>query len=79
MTRERMVIFLIAFFLLFSLSSSIILGSKIAGESGFRSIINTMENMKDIDINIPNIGGIVVAFLVSLAAYIGYREIRGGL
>ena len=78
MTRERMVIFLIAFFLLFSLSSSIILGSEIAGESGFRGIINTVERMKDTDINIPVIGGAVVAFLVSLAAYIGYREFRGG-
>ena len=78
MSRERMVIFLVAFFLLFSLSSSLILGSKIAGESGYRGIINTVEHMKNTDINIPIIGGVVVAFLVSLAAYVGYREFRGG-
>ena len=78
MSRERMVIFLVAFFLLFSLSSSFILGSEIAGETGFRGIINTVENLKDTDVNIPIIGSVVVAFLVSLAAYIGYREVRGG-
>ena len=78
MSRERMVIFLVAFFLLFSLSSTIILGSEIAGETGFRSIISSIETMKDINVNIPNTGGVIAAFFISLAAYVGYREVRGG-
>ena len=79
MSRERMVIFLVAFFLLFSLSSTFILGSEIAGEKGFRSIISNIETMKDTDVNIPIIGGVVMTFLVSLAGYVAYRELRGGL
>ena len=76
MSREKMVVFLLAFFLLFVVSASSILVSDIGEDSGLLDILLNMGNLKGI--NIPLIGGAIVAFISGLALYVLYREGRGG-
>ena len=77
MSREKMVVFLLAFFLLFVVSASSILVSDIGEDSGLFDILFTMKNLRGI--NIPVIGGTILAFISGLALYVIYREGRGGL
>ena len=77
MSRERMVVFLLTFALLFVLSTSTILVSDIGENLGLLDMLSTMKNLKGI--NIPLIGGAIVAFISGLAVYVIYREGRGGL
>ena len=77
MSRERMVVFLLAFFLLFVLSTASILESDIGEDLGLLDMLFTMKELTGIDV--PLIGGTMVAFISGLAIYVLYREGRGGL
>jgi hypothetical protein len=76
MSRERMVVFLIAFFLLVTLSCSPILGSEINYKMGYRAILDTLTNF-DLA-SLPVVGWAITAFISCLAGYVIIREVRGG-